>query len=62
MVDIVQQICVKSFEINALNGDCFKAKHGKEYTTSVPINENKTVTVFSNFWVLALKDNFVLVE
>ncbi len=62
MVDIVQQICIKSFEIKAQNGDHFKAKQGKEYTTTVPSNSNKTITVFSNFWVPAPKANFVLVE
>jgi len=62
MVDIVKQLCIKSFEIKAQNGDCFKAKQGKEYTTTVPNSDDKTITVFSNFWVSAPKDNFVLVE
>lgn len=62
MVDIVKQLCVKSFEITATNGDHWKAKQGKEYTTTVPVDDKDTVTVFSNYWVPVPKEHFVLVE
>ena len=62
MVDIVKQLCIKSFEITAQNGDHFKAKQGKEYTTTPPTQEIEKVTVFSNYWVPVPKDHFVLVE
>ena len=51
MVDIVKQLCIKSYEITAKNGDYFKAKQGKEYTTTVPKDDSETVVVFSNYWV-----------
>ena len=62
MVDIVKQLCIKSYEITAKNGDYFKAQQGKEYTTTVPKEDKDTVTVFSNFWVPVPKEHFVLVE
>jgi len=61
MVDIVKQLCVKSFEVTAKNGDCWKAEQGKEYTTTVPY-EDKPVTVFSNYWVKVPQNHFVKVE
>lgn len=51
MVDIVEQLCIKSYEITAQNGDYFKAEQGRKYTTTVPSDEKETVTVFSKYWV-----------
>ena len=62
MVATVEQLCIKSFEVTAENGDHWKAKQGKVYTTTVPEEGGDTVTVFSNFWVKVPKDNFVLCE
>ena len=62
MVDIVKQLCIKSYEITAQNGDYFKAQQGKEYTTTVPTEGKEDITVFSNYWVSVPKEHFVLVE
>ena len=62
MVDVVQQLCIKSFEVFASNGDSWKAKQGKEYTTTIPEYDKDTITVFSNFWVVVPKEHFVLME
>lgn len=62
MVDIVQQLCIKGFEIKAQNGDHWKAQKGKEYTTTVPCAEKDTVTVFSNYWVPVPKEHFTPIE
>jgi len=35
MVDIVKQLCVRSFEFTVRNGDHWKAEQGKEYTTTL---------------------------
>ena len=62
MVAIVEQLCVKSFEITAQNGDYWKAEQGKAYTTTAPSAEKETVTVFSSFWVSVPKEHFVPCE
>lgn len=62
MVDVVKQLCIKSYEVTAENGDYFKAQQGREYTTTKPAVDKDTVTVFSNYWVPAPKENFVPVE
>ena len=62
MVAIVEQLCVKSYEITAQNGDYWKAEQGRKYTTTVPSEDNQTITVFSSFWVAVPKDHFVLAE
>lgn len=62
MVDVVEQLCIKSFEITAQNGDHWRAEQGKSYTTTVPSDEEETVTVFSDFWVQVPKEHFVLLE
>ena len=51
MVAIVEQLCIKSFEIKAEDGDCWKAEQGRTYTTTVPSDEKETVIVFSQCWV-----------
>ena len=61
MVEIVEQLCVKSLEITAKNGDCCRLQQGKKYTTSVPDDSDKIV-VFTNYWVSAPKTHFVLSE
>jgi hypothetical protein len=58
----IKQLCIKSYEITAKNGDYFKAYQGKEYITSLPKIGEDTVTVFSSYWVNAPKDHFVPVE
>ena len=44
-----KRICVKTWNIEAQNGDYFKVERGKEYTTSE--EKDGHVVVFSNFWV-----------
>ena len=61
MVAIVEQLCIKSYEVKAKNGDCWTAQQGKIYTTSVP-TEDAEIIVFSNFWVPVPKDHFVPME
>ena len=61
MAKIVEQLCIKSWEISAENGDHFKVVQGKTYTTTVP-SDSEYVTVFSNYWVKAPKENFVVSE
>lgn len=62
MVAIVEQLCVKSFEITAQNGDYWKAEQGNIYTTTVPRDGEDTITVFSRFWVTVPNDHFVPCE
>ena len=62
MVAIVEQLCVKSFEITAENGDSLKLEQGKTYTTTVPKDSQEHVTVFSRFWVPVPKHHFVVCE
>jgi hypothetical protein len=62
MVAIVEQLCVKSFEVTAENGDHWKAEQGKTYTTSVPEDGKDTVIVFSRYWVPVPKWHFVVRE
>ena len=59
MVAIVEQLCIKSFEIKAENGDYWKAEQGETYTTTVPSEQDDAVTVFSSFWVSVPKEHFV---
>jgi len=59
---IIKQLCIKSYEVTAQNGDHFKAMQGEKYTTSVPVDEKDTVMVFSNFWVFVPKENFIPME
>jgi len=59
MAAVVEQLCIKSSEVIAENGDYCKIEQGKIYTTTTPRSDSDTVTVFSNFWVRAPKDNFV---
>jgi hypothetical protein len=58
MVDVVERIARKDWEITAENGDHFAVKPGKAYTTTVQPYEDGTVTVFSNFWVRVPFDVF----
>ena len=62
MVDTVQQLCMKSYETTTDNKVYWKAEQGKIYTTSVPIKGKKRITVFSDYWALAPKKHFVLIE
>lgn len=62
MVDIVKQLCIKSYEITSQGGDYFKAQQGKEYATTLPSDDKETVMVFSNYWVPVPKEHFVLAE
>ena len=61
MVETVKQLCIESFEVEAENGDYFKAQQGKEYTTTFPDNDGNVV-VLSNFWVTVPANHFVIVE
>ena len=61
MVATIEQLCIKSFEVEAGNGDRWKAEQGKVYITTVPKNDNE-VMVFSDFWVRVPKSHFVGVE
>ena len=61
MVDVVEQLCIHSYEITAENGDSFKVEQGKEYTT-VPEEGKENVTVFSSYWVSIPKRCFVVSE
>lgn len=61
-MEVVEQLCIKSYEITAQNGDNWRAEQGKTYTTTVPTDEKDTVTVFSRYWVPVPKDHFVLCE
>ena len=62
MVDTVQQMCVKKFEITAENGDHWECNQGDKFTTTKPKRGKPNITVFSNFWIPAPKKNFILVE
>jgi len=62
MVDVVEQLCIKSYEITAENGDHWKAEQGETYTTTIPVPRRKMVTVFSRFWVPVPKEHFVPIE
>jgi len=59
---VVKQLCIKSCEITAKNGDYFKVRQGEKYTTSIPRNDKKSITVFSNYWVTMPKECFVIAE
>lgn len=58
----VNQLCIKSYEVTAENGDRWRAEQGKTYKTTVPADGEETVTVFSSFWVRVPKEHFVLRE
>jgi hypothetical protein len=62
MVDVVEQLCIKSWKITAENGDHFKVEQGRTYTTTVPKDDKKTVVVFSSYWVPVPKEHFVPCE
>jgi hypothetical protein len=59
---VVEQLCVKSFEVTAKNGDHWKAEQGAFYTTTIPEESERHITVFSNYWVKVPKEHFVLKE
>jgi hypothetical protein len=58
MVDIVERIARKKWEITAQNGDHFETVPGKQYTTMLRPWDDGTVTVFSRFWVRVPFDVF----
>jgi uncharacterized protein affecting Mg2+/Co2+ transport len=62
MVDIAEQLCIKSWEVTDVDGTHWKAEQGKTYTTTVPDDSKKTVIVFSRYWVPVPKEHFVLSE
>ena len=59
---IVEQLCIKSFEVTDSEGAHWKAEKGRTYTTSVPCDCKETVTVFSRYWVPVPKHHFVTRE
>ena len=61
MVAIVEQLCIKSYEVTAKNGDHWKAEQGRKYTTTVPKDGEDYLTVFSSYWVRTPKAHFVLI-
>jgi len=61
-VDVVEQLCIESYEITAQNGDHWKAEQGRRYTTTAPCSDKETITVFTNYWVRVPKKHFVLWE
>lgn len=62
MVQIVEQLCIKSFEVEDSEGARWKAEQGRTYTTSRPTDDRDTVIVFSRYWVPVPKDHFVPCE
>lgn len=58
MVDVIERIARKEWEITAENGDHFKVEAGKQYTTTIRPYEDGTVTLFSRFWVRVPFDVF----
>lgn len=62
MVDVVEQLCIRSYEIEDQKGTCWKAEHGRVYTTTVPDPDKETVIVFSRYWVPVPRDYFVIRE
>lgn len=62
MVDIVKQLCIKSFTATS-EETSFTLKQGKFYTTTLPDFTKDTLTVFSKYWLFNVpKENFVLKE
>ncbi len=59
---VIEQLCIKSWSIEAQNGDRWRAEQGKRYTTAIPKESEENVTVYSNFWVKVPKECFVPVE
>ena len=35
-MEVIKQLCIRSWEVKAENGDRARAEQGKTYTTSVP--------------------------
>lgn len=62
MVEITEQLCIKSFDVTDAQGAHWRAEQGKTYTTTVPSDDKETVVVFSRYWVAAPKDHFVQCE
>jgi len=62
MVAIVEQLCIKSFEVTDEEGTSWKAEQGRTYTTTVPRDDKETVVVFSRYWVPVPKYHFVALE
>lgn len=62
MVDVVKQLCIHSHKIRTQNDDYFEVKQGREYTTSLPKDDEEDVTVYSNYWVKLPKKWFVISE
>ena len=62
MVDIVEQLCIKSFEVEDCEGTRWKAEQGRTYTTTVPSDDTESVTVFHQYWVRVPKEHFVVLE
>lgn len=58
MVDVVERIARKDWEVTARNGDHFAVKNGKTYTTTKRPSDDGTVTVFSSYWVRVPFDVF----
>ena len=59
---VIEQLCIKSFEVSDEALNSWKAIQGTIYTTSVPEEHINTVQVFSNYWVRVQKEHFVRVE
>jgi len=51
------RVCIKDHEVKDSRGSLFCVNRGKEYITSA-VDENKTVMVFSNYWVRVPVDIF----
>lgn len=62
VVAIVEQLCIKSFEVTDDEGAHWKAEQGETYTTTVPSEDKSTVVVFSRYWVPVPKHHFVPLE
>ena len=68
---VIRQLCIKSYEVEDVEGTRWKAQQGKDYLTSLPEQavkahgpkpEKGKVIVFSNYWVSVPADHFVLLE
>jgi hypothetical protein len=62
VVQIVEQLCIKSWDVTDVDGTTWKAEQGRTYTTTVPDDSKEPVIVFSQYWVPVPKENFVLRE
>ncbi len=54
---VFSRICIKDWEITALNGDHFEVNRGREYTTTDD-KPDGTCEVFGRFWVDVPVENF----